>query len=130
MDGFWGILIGSFLSAILGVIFTYILGDKIRDWYSIKQENTLDGDGNQVSNVSIKTSGSLTFKNKPVYVQNTIKINSLVIQENQRESVVATPIDDTLTILTPKIPTESELTIHIEGSGTTTVSGTLSKKSK
>ena len=130
MDGFWGILIGSFLSAILGVIFTYILGDKIRDWYSIKQENTLDGDGNQVSNVSIKTSGPLTFKNKPVYVQNTIKINSLVIQENQRESVVATPIDDTLTILTPKIPTESELTIHIEGSGTTTVSGTLSKKSK
>ncbi len=112
---------------VIGIIiclFNYFLDD-IRDWRSIKQNDTREGN-KTITNVTVKTTGPLMLGDRPIYIYNEGTINKIEVAENQKDLVVVTPIGSSAAIILQKIPVEGHLSFRIEASGDSTVSASPS----
>ena len=118
----------SIIIAIIGIVIGLVgllFGDEIRDWYAIRQKSSAKGDGT-VTNANVKTDGPLSYKNRPIVIHNTGRIDKIEFKEDQKEDVSATPIDPSTMVVVQKKPVEGGLFISVVGSGTTTISGSTS----
>ena len=119
-------------ATVVGGIIVYLLqriiDGPIRDRLSIRKKHIKNVGNEHTEDIAIKTSGPLSLKGRPVYIQNTGIIKSIIINEHQRDNVEIVRKSESEVVLIPKNYNDSEINFQTIVSGTTTVSGTLNVK--
>ncbi len=106
-----------------------IIDGPIRDRLSIRKKHIENVGNDHTEDIVIKTSGPLSLKGRPVYIQNTGIIKNIIINEHQINNVVIVHKNESEAVLIPKNYNDSEINFQTTGSGmTTTVSGSLHVK--
>jgi hypothetical protein len=82
-------------ATVVGGIIVYLLqriiDGPIRDRLSIRKKHIENVGNDHTEDIAIKTSGPLSLKGRPVYIQNTGIIKSIIINEHQRDNVEIVP---------------------------------------
>lgn len=106
---------------IVAIVQKYFIPD-LRDRRSIKKTVTKTDEVGTMSDISIKTSGPLSMKTRPIYIYNSGVIKNIKIIEGENV-VINRHGDSEATVLTTKGYNAPELHMMVEGSGVTTASG-------
>ena len=119
-------------AAVLGGIIVYIIqrvfDGPLRDLLSIKKKEIKSVGNEHIEEITVKTSGTLSMKGRPIYIHNTGTIKSIVINQSQRDNVEIVHKSESEAVLIPKTLADPEITFETTSSGTTTASGTLNVK--
>lgn len=119
-------------ATVVGGIIVYLLqriiDGPIRDRLSIGKKHIENVGNDHTEDIAIKTSGLLSLKGRPVYLQNTDIIKSIIINEHQRNNVEIVRKNESEVVLIPKNYNDSKINFQTTVSGTTTVSGSLHVK--
>lgn len=118
-------VIGIICSVVGGIIVVivqkYFLPD-LRDSHSIKKTVTKPDKGGTKSEISIKTSGPLSMKNRPIHIYNSGVIKDIKIIEGKNAVINRHGDSEAIVFTTPSYDA-GELHMMVEGSGVTTASG-------
>lgn len=116
-----GVMVG-----VIVALFCYYFLDDIRDARSIQQRVTEEKD-KTITDVSVKTSGPLSFGGRPVYIYTNGPIHDIIIPEDMMGKLLVVQSDAApYTATVWQLKKLDSMHFQIEASGVSTVSGSPS----
>lgn len=113
-------LLWIILGIVLTFLFNILIGDRIKERYSVEKEDTKHAN-HVTTKAKVKVGGFFSFKGNPIYLHNEGVFNNIEISENQIDKISIVNIDPSNAVLIPQKSLGDFLDFTATGSGATNV---------